>query len=284
MLDIRRAPLSYTSSFTGASSEASVGEDSEVQDFLYETVAHMLDHEQDEVATQVDESPPPYAGTSGELDGIDGRSFQHPFQRAMQQERLERDMGTRRDPTEALPTPAFLDHLPHPAKQHVQQHETRDDRLLSPLAQPQPNGPVFRSESSLAHALDERYMEHTPSTPSSLQAESPFIYELAYPPHSAPPSGAPSHHLYAPTDLPISAGVHEPLPHPFSYIKNDSSWEEEEEDPNEYLVRASQQNQPNNAFEDPRFSYAAASHTQQWAVQPDPTIPYHYPYQDHTMS
>lgn len=265
-------------------------EDTEVQDFLYDTVAHMRDSnaDRDDAATQFADIPP-YAGASGEFDGIDGRSFQHRYQRQMQRERLDLEARTRQIPSEALPIPAFLSHIPNPhqPQQHGsndprrrQQNVTRSDSHLPPPPL-HPGMRTSHSETSLAHAVDETYLRQPiPHAPLSVQAEPPFLHDLSYPRPSSSHHLSPTPHLYTPPALLASPNLQEMANHPSSYIKPEPSWSEQEEDPNDYILRASEGS--NSAFNDPRFSYAAAaaaSQSQNWNPEN-----YHYQYEDHSMS
>lgn len=254
-------------------------EDKEVNEFLYDAVAHMPDSNVDETATQAADSPPSYAGTSGELDGIDGRSFQHAVQRQMQRERMEMDAASRRvPPPEALPIPGLPNHHLHGVNGY--EHQLQQQQRQEPQLQPSivvPRNHLPRRESSLAHAFDDTYMQQASSTP--LHANSPFAHELTYPlnsPHPAVHMPLPQPQIFTPPAL-TSPGLLEHASGPM-YLKH--SWDDE--DPNDYLVRASEQS---SAFNDPALSYAAASaaNATQWSTLSHP-VSYPYTYNDENMS
>jgi hypothetical protein len=264
-------------SLSGALDGPPIMDDRDVNEFLYDATAYMRDP--DEAATQATDSPPSFDDASGELDGINGRSFQHPMQRQMQRERLEVDMAARRRRPEPLPT----QFLSLPLQQNHTQRQSTHPPPLHPTQLHHPHvhvpqvpfshqGPAVRSESSLAHALDESHIRRTTPTNSSHQPQSSWEHPLSYPPQLTPP-------------LPQTLNTHPhfyggPVPAPAdfraqtastSFVKAEQTWDED--DPNDYLLRASEQ----VGYSLPAFSYdATPADPSEWVTLSDP-VPYPYP-------
>ena len=251
-------------------------DDRDVNEFLYDATAYMRDP--DEAATQATDSPPSFDDASGELDGINGRSFQHQMQRRMQRERLDADMAARRRRPEPLPT-QFLS-LPvqqnrtqqqqHPPPLHATQLQHPQVHVAQvPFSHPGPAVQISRGESSLAHALDESHIRHATPTNSSHQPQASWEHPLLYPPQPTPP---------LPQTLDMNSRVYGGSPvqapdlHPqtasASLVKAEQTWDED--DPNDYLLRASEQ----AGYNMPALSYDAPP--SEWVTLPSP-VPYPYP-------
>jgi len=255
----------------------------DVEEFLYDATAYMRDV--DEAATQGTNSPPSFDDTSGELDGINGRSFQHPMQRKMQQERMEADTASRRHP-EAPSTSQFLDHPnqqnhiqpqpAHPPLLHLLHHQVHVPQV--PFPHQEPAAQPLRSESSLAHALDESRIQRTTPSNSSQQPQPSWEHPLAYPhqPNSSSHEILSAHPcLYDGSSAPSSAGLSAQAGG-VSFIKAER-WDD---DPNAYLIHASEE----TSYYNTPFSCdpTRSSDPAEWVTTLSSPAHYPYPYhQDH---
>ena len=266
---------------SGALDGTPIMDDRDVNEFLYDATAYMRDP--DDAATQATDSPPSFEDTSGELDGINGRSFQHPMQRKMQRERLEADIEARRRRPESPSTSQFLSHIvhqnhiqhpsPHPPPLHPAQHQ--HPQLHVPFSPPMRSP---RCESSLAHALDESHIQHTALSNSPRPLQTSWEHPLSYPQQPTLPPQALNAHLPLYSD-PL---VHSPMPlygdplaHSPADVSAHASFIKEQpwDDPNDYLFRASEL--ANHTM--PPFSYdaPASSDPSDWVT---PSGSDHYPY------
>lgn len=267
-------------------------EDTEVNDFLYNTTAYMRDA--DETATLPAESPPPMVAGSVELDGIDGRSFHHRLQRQMRQERYEADAlahiqqqqqaSQGRAQGQEVAGPSFSTDHPHFAhSQHLLQQQSRPQQIkipILPLAHPPQQDAIrpVRSESSLSHALDESYLGATRARSPSLSYPppnaAPFFPQLAYPPSQALPA---HHDSYSAASI-IEGTTHvAPLNDRAGSSIKTELWEDE--DPNDYILRAAEESLPYHDTSLLSFESSIGSdHHSDWASALSHTVssyPYH---------
>ena len=258
-------------------------DDRDVNEFLYDATAYMRDP--DDGATQATDSPPSFEDTSGELDGINGRSFQHPMQQKMQRERLEADMAARRRRPEVPSTSQFPSHLqqkhvqppsPHPSPVHHAQHQHQHPQPHVPQVSFSPPVPSPRCESSLAHALDESHIQHTTLSNSPRQLQISWEYPLLYPQQPTPQTL--SAHVPRYGDTPVRSPVPiygDPRVHSpadvSAYASSIKGQHWDENDPNDYLFR-----EPELANHTP-FSYdaPASSDPSDWVTLSESV---HYPY------